>query len=116
MRGPVIFAAMAAAATLAGTAAAQERIGYQEIASGRLADAEATLTAQRDAFAERPELMLNLAAIYLRTDRAAQARALYGEVLAADRVMLDMPSGAVVSSHEVARRGLARIGEALAQR
>jgi hypothetical protein len=116
MRGSIIFAAAAAAATLAGTAAAQERTGYRDIAAGRLADAEADLTAQRADFARRPELMLNLAAIYLRTDRGALARALYGDVLATDSVMLDLPDGSVVSSHEVARRGLARVGATLAQR
>lgn len=116
MRGAIICAAIAAAAIPAGSAAAGERVGYREIAAGRLADAEATLAKERAIFPKRPELKLNLAAIYLRTDRQEQARALYGEVLESEPVMLDTAGGDAVSSHDLARRGLARIGATLAQR
>ena len=78
---------------LAGAAApalAADETGYQAIAAGNLAAAERGI----------------LAAVYRRTGREADARALYQRVLQRREVAMDMPSGAVVSSHELARRGL----------
>lgn len=109
-------AILAATCALAAPAAAQERVGYSQIAAGRLAEAETLLNKERAIFPDRPELMLNLAAVYARTGRAAQARALYVDVLDAPAVDLDLPSGDFTSSHDVARNGLATIGATLATR
>ncbi len=97
------------AAALATPALANDRTGYQSIATGDLGSAEATLVAERRIFPDRPELMLNLAAVYGRTGRVDAARALYVEVLARPAVSMLMPSGAATSSHAVAERGLARV-------
>ena len=63
--GGVAVAAMAVPAT------AQVRTGFTAISTGSLAEAERVLTRERAMFPQRPELMLNLAAVYARTDRAA---------------------------------------------
>lgn len=96
-------------ALLATPALASDRVGYTQIASGDLAQAEATLVAERRIYPRRPELMLNLAAVYQRTGRDAAARDLYREVLERPAVVMDMPSGMIVSSHDVASRGLTRL-------
>lgn len=101
--------AVLAVLTLVAPCYAGIRTGYSAIAAGDLQRAETTLTAERRIFPDRPELMLNLAAIYGRTDRADAARALYNEVLAKPEVSMLMPAGAVESSHDVAQRGIARL-------
>ncbi|MGK6323589.1 tetratricopeptide repeat protein [Sphingomonas sp. DT-51] len=101
---------------VAGPAAARDRVGYQAISAGSLAKAEQTINAERAIFPERPELKLNLAAVYARTGRAAQARALYGEVLGDAPVAMDLPDGSILSSHLLAQRGLARLGATIASR
>lgn len=95
---------------LATPAMARDRTGYQAIAAGDLAGAERTIVAERRIFPQRPELMLNLAVVYERTGRVAEARAMYRSVLASAPVAMEMPSGASVSSHLVATAGLAKIG------
>ncbi len=110
----MIGAVVACAAAM--PAMAKDRSGYTSIAAGSLSEAETTLNAERAIFPERPELMLNLAAIYARTDRAAQARSLYDGVLARDAVALELSNGSVVSSHDVALRGLSWINGTMAAR
>jgi Flp pilus assembly protein TadD len=110
---------LAVAATMvvgAGSAVAQERTGYQAIAAGDLSAAEATIERERAIFPQRPELMLNLAAVYARTGRTAEARALYTDVLQREGVDLELGDGSAVSSHLVAKRGLARLDTAIAAR
>ncbi|WP_375249858.1 tetratricopeptide repeat protein [Sphingomonas sp.] len=116
MQKSIYRIAAVAVVLVAGSAAAQDRTGYQAIATGSLASAEAKINAERAIFPDRPELMLNLAAIYARTDRVAQARALYQDVLSRASVALDMPSGTVESSHVVAERGLSRLSASVAAR
>ena len=90
-------------------AVAGERTATEAIQKGDFRAAERTLVAERRIFPERPELMLNLAAVYARTARPDAARVLYDDVLARDPVAMDMPSGAVVSSHDVALLGLKQL-------
>lgn len=104
------------AAMIASPALAADRIGYEAIAAGDLSRAERALSAERAIFPRRPEVLLNLAAIYARTNRAAQARALYDDVLTAAPVALDVADGYTLSSHDVAQRGLSRLGQTLAVR
>jgi len=94
---------------MAGAATAQDRTGYRAIAAGDLASAEQRIAAERRIFPERPELMLNLATVYGRTGRQADARALYAAVLDRPAVMMDMPNGAIRSSHELATVGITRL-------
>lgn len=114
-----VMLAAAAGMMLAGAvgmATAQERTGYHAIAAGDLAGAEATLERERAIFPQRPELMLNLAAVYARTGRASEARALYGDVLQREPIDLELGDGSAVSSHLIAKRGLARLDTTVAAR
>ena len=88
---------------------AAERTGFQAIAAGNFPMAERQINAAMRAAPERPELMLNLAAVYLQTGRSAEARRLYVAVMEQPAVAMDMPSGAVVSSHDIAARGMQRL-------
>ncbi len=110
---PLIVLSLVVAAT---PAIAAERTGYSQIAAGNMGAAERSIVAERRIFPDRPELMLNLAAVYRNTGRAAEAKALYAAVLDKPAVALDMPSGAVVSSHDLAQRGLARFAPQMATR
>ncbi len=90
-------------------ALASDRTGFTAIASGDLTTAERMLTAERRIYPQRPELMLNLAAVYAKTNRSTEARALYAAVLDRPAVAMDLPNGVVVSSHAVASTGLNRL-------
>ena len=93
----------------AGPVMAAERTGYMAIAAGNLKKAEATLSAARQSGDATPEVLLNLAAVYQQTGRAAEARSLYAMVLGAPEVQRDLASGVTAGSHQVAQRGLNRL-------
>ncbi len=119
MRKTVLFvlATLATAApALAAPDRSVDRTGYSAIAAGDFATAEQRIVAERRIFPQRPELMLNLASVYQRTGRPAAARALYAAVLDRPAVGMDMPSGAVVSSHDLASRALSRQATQIATR
>ena len=105
----VVMTATFAGQALAGSATAQDRTGYRAIAAGDLVTAERRLIAERRIFPQRPELMLNLATVYARTGRVAEARALYDAALNAPPVELDVEGGKVATSHDVARAGQAML-------
>jgi thioredoxin-like negative regulator of GroEL len=90
-------------------AGAQQRTAYQQIAAGNFSKAEQTLVAERRIFPQRPELMLNLAAVYQQTGRAEGARALYEAVLNQPEVMMDVSAERTAGSHAIARNGLRRL-------
>jgi Flp pilus assembly protein TadD len=87
-----------------------DRTGFHAITAGDYSAAEQTLITERRIFPRRPELMINLAAVYARTERSSEAAALYHAALLADDVEMAMPNGDVASSRSVARRGLDRLG------
>lgn len=116
MRNSGWAVAGALAALVAVPALAKDRVGYHAISAGSLAQAEQTIEAERAIFPTRPELMLNLAAVYARTGRVTQARSLYGQVLEQESVAMDLPDGSVQSSHVLAQRGLLRLGSTIASR
>jgi thioredoxin-like negative regulator of GroEL len=116
MHNKRMIPALVIATIVAVPAMAKDRVGYQAIAAGSMADAERTIRAERAIFPERPELMLNLAAVYARTGRDAQARALYGEVLDRAPVAMDLADGSVQSSHVLAQKGLSRLVTTMATR
>lgn len=116
MHRKLMIPALAFAAVVATPAVAKDRVGYQAIAAGSLAKAEQTIAAERAIFPDRPELMLNLAAVYARTGREAQARALYGDVLDRAPVAMDMADGSVRTSHELAHVGMSRLTTTMATR
>ncbi|HXH17196.1 MAG TPA: tetratricopeptide repeat protein [Sphingomonas sp.] len=119
MRKTVLFVLATLGAptpVLAAPSATTDRTGYTAIAAGDLAAAEQRIVAERRIFPQRPELMLNLASVYQRTGRASAARALYMEVMERPAVAMDLPSGAVVSSHDLASRALGRRLQEIATR
>jgi len=99
---PMLIAAPAAFAS-------DDRVASAEIASGNYAMAEATLDAELRIHPGRPELLLNLAAVYSSTGRAAEARALYQQVLDQREVLMDVSAERVAGSHQLATAGMRRI-------
>lgn len=105
-----LIAVMAATFVVMGPpAVAQDRSTLQAMAVGDLAGAEERLLAERRVYPDRLEVILNLASVYRRTGRVAEARALYQVILERDAVAMDLTSGAVVSSHDIASAGLKRM-------
>lgn len=107
----VVLASIVLAAPLALVPAAQAQVRedpYAKVAiqSGDYATAERKLLAEQKIFPARPEVLLNLAAVYARTGRHAEARELYNRVLTIDPVAMDVADGQVAASHLVAGRGL----------
>ncbi|MEG3160146.1 tetratricopeptide repeat protein [Sphingomonas sp. LB2R24] len=119
MRKTVLFVLATLGAVtpaLAAPSATVDRTGYTAIAAGDLSTAEQRIVAERKIFPQRPELMLNLASVYHRTGRESEARALYAAVLARPAVAMDLPSGAVLSSHDIASRALGQQTQQIATR
>ena len=104
------------ALAVATPAMASDDNGYAAITTGDFKKAAKQLESANRLFPNRPETMLNLAAVYLKTGQTTQARALYGDVLAQPEVAMDMPSGATLSSHAVATKGLSRVQQVFAAR
>lgn len=85
------------------------RAAHDAIVSGNFSSAEQTLVAERRIFPARPELTINLAAVYARTGRTDLATSLYRDALSREAVMLDLGDAQPVSSHVIAQRGLSRL-------
>ena len=79
------------------------------IANGSYAAAEKTLVQELRIHPGRPELLLNLAAVYASTGRAGDARALYQQVLSQDDVLMDLSPEKTAGSHAIAQTGLRRL-------
>jgi hypothetical protein len=113
MAGGAAFAAL-----LASGASAQERtrIARDAIVAGDLAKAERTLLADQRIYGSTPELLINLAAVYARSGRTAEATAMYREVLGQRDVLMDITADRTASAHAIARAGLERLRPTLAVR
>ena len=114
----VALASIVLAAPLALSPAAQAQVRadpYAKVAiqNGDYATAERKLLAERKIFPAKPEVLLNLAAVYSKTGRHSEARAIYDRVLALDPVAMDVADGQVAPSHLVANRGLRLLDGAL---
>ncbi len=92
------------------------RMSQAAIVDGKLAQAEKTLLAERRIYPDRPEVLLNLAAVYARSGRSGDAVALYRQVLAGGDVLMDLPSGKTASAHAIAQMGLTRLSPTVATR
>ncbi|MCW3838036.1 tetratricopeptide repeat protein [Sphingomonas canadensis] len=103
------LAAPLALGALPAQAQSNEGTGSAAIARGDLAAAERELTAELRIHPGRPELLLNLAAVYSRTGREAQARSLYLRVLSQDDVLMDLSADRTAGSHAIAQTGLQRL-------
>lgn len=113
MRTALVYLAVAPFAFAALPAQAQVKSGdpvaSSAIERGDYSNAEQSLLQELRIHPGRPELMLNLAAIYARTGRTEAARDLYTRVLDKDDVLMDLSADRVAGSHAVARTGLKRI-------
>lgn len=90
-------------------AAGDDNNGYTQIMQGNLAAAEAQLVEERRMFPSHADLTLNLAAIYARTGRIQQARALYADVLSQPDQSMMLSGQRTASSHAIATLGLKRL-------
>lgn len=88
---------------------AQSYSGAEQIAGGDLAAAEREITQQRRVFPNDPDLLINLAHVYAKTDRVAEARRLYRIVLDRPDEDLVMADGRAAPAHLLASEGLRRI-------
>ena len=105
----VAFGAGLLLAGASGSAAAADRQAIGAITAGDYDTAERTLSSERRIFPQRPELMLNLAAVYRQTGRDAAARELYADILAREDVPMNTLNQSTSSSHTIAKAGLARL-------
>ena len=95
------FYLLAAAPLLAAlpVQAQENPVGSTQIAQGDYAQAESKLLAELRIHPGRPELLLNLAAVYAKTGRAGEARNLYTKVLSRDDVLMDVSADQTAGSH-----------------
>ncbi len=110
MRNPVLFA-LAVTVVLAGPAAAQtqeQRYGFNAIQRADLAGAEARLQAARLEQPNEPSVLINLAHVYWKTGRTAEAETLYRQVLANQNVLMLTGANQQLWSHQLAQKGLDR--------
>ena len=111
MRVAVAAITLFAPLALAPAAQAQGPYAHAAIQQGDYQAAERKLLAEARVFPHKPEVLLNLAAVYARTGRAAAARTLYDRVLALEPVAMDVIDGQIELSHLIASRGLQRIAQ-----
>lgn len=107
-----VAAATALLACSAGVASAQDWNGAEQIVRGDYAAAERVITAQQRQFPHDVDLTLNLARVYLATNRAAEAQELYRAVALQPDEELDMPGGRTGWSRELAATALRRLADA----
>ncbi|MES2442272.1 MAG: tetratricopeptide repeat protein [Pseudomonadota bacterium] len=111
MRFAPCFLLAAPLLAIAAPAHAQEfeTVASTTIERGDYRTAEKLLTQEVRRHGTRPEFMLNLAAVYVHTGRAAEARALYQQVLARPDVAMELVNESAAGSHAIARAGLRRL-------
>lgn len=88
---------------------AEDDNGYSQIKQGDYAKAERLLVTQHKLYPGDTDLTINLAAVYARAGRLAEARALYADVLRRPQEVLDRDDGTAVYSHDLARAGVVRL-------
>jgi thioredoxin-like negative regulator of GroEL len=86
-----------------------DRVASAAIAKGDFAGAERMLVQELRIHPDRPELLLNLAAVYANTGRSSDARALYRRVLAQNDVLMDLSPDRTAGSHAIAVAGLRQL-------
>jgi hypothetical protein len=99
--GGAAFAALASSAALAEDTSAGV-YGATAIASGQLVAAERILQPESLADAADPGRLINIATVYSRTHRYAEARAALQRVQALPAEQLELANGASYSSHAIA--------------
>ncbi|MBT2187144.1 tetratricopeptide repeat protein [Sphingobium nicotianae] len=107
--GGAAFAALASTAALAGTKDAPGVYAASAITSGNLAVAERVLQPESYADAADPARLINIATVYVRTQRYSEARAALQRVQALPAEQLELSGGASYSSHAIAKAMLGRM-------
>jgi hypothetical protein len=110
MKRLICLAVVAAAVATPAVARDAVRMSHDALAIGDATAAERALVSEARIFPNRPELLLNLAAVYASTGRPAQAASLYQRVLAQRDVTMDLSAERTASAHAIAQVGLRRIG------
>lgn len=107
----ILTACGGAALAALGASAALAQTGYaaNAISAGQLAEAEKILQPANLADARDPARLINIASVYARTQRYAEARAALAQVQALPAEQLELADGASHSSHAIARAMLGRL-------
>lgn len=107
--GAAALVALGATAAYAQTGGATGSYGATAIAAGNLNEAERILRPASQADAADPARLINIATVYARTQRAAQAREALLRVQALPAEELDLANGSSSSSHSIANAMLASL-------
>jgi thioredoxin-like negative regulator of GroEL len=109
MRIAIVLLAAAPLLAVLPAQAQDSAVASTQIAQGDFAQAESKLLAELRIHPGRPELLLNLAAVYAKTGRVDAARGLYTKVLSTDDVLMDLSVDRTAGSHALAQSGLRRL-------
>lgn len=107
--GGATLAALGSTAAFAEGQAATGSYAATAISAGQLGEAERALKPVSHEDAADPARLINVAAVYARTERYAQARAALARVQSLPAESLDLASGASYSSHVLAKTMLAQL-------
>lgn len=103
--GPLLLMIAPAQAQTAGS----DPVAKSAIVQGDYVAAERRLIQELRIHPGRPELLLNLAAVYSQTGRVSEARGLYRQVIAQNDVLMDVSAERTAGSHAIAATGLRRL-------
>jgi hypothetical protein len=109
--GGAALAALASGTALAQSGGATGSYAARAIAAGDLNAAERILQPASHTDSADPARLINIATVYARTQRKAEARAALERVQALPAEPLELADGGSHSSHSVARAMLARLGD-----
>ncbi|MBN8818159.1 MAG: tetratricopeptide repeat protein [Sphingomonas sp.] len=107
--GGAAVAALGSSAALAQTGGATGSYAAGAINAGQLSQAEQILQPASYTDAADPARLINIATVYARTQRKAEARAALQRVQALPAERLDLANGTSYSSHDLAKVMLARL-------
>lgn len=109
MKGIYMLVALAAGAAAPMAALAQESNGATGIVRGDYRSAEREIERQRRFAPHDVDLLVNLASVYRRTGRDADARLLYRQILGQPDEPLDVAGRRPIGSHALATGALAAL-------
>ncbi len=104
-----LIVAVALGASMPALAAADEHNGYQQIMRGDYVAAERVISAGFRIDPTDPDLMLNMATVYIHTNRLVEARVLYQTILSRPNQEMDLGDDRFTGSHALASAALRRL-------
>lgn len=111
-----VAAVVALIAGGASVASAEAFNGAAQIARGDYAKAERDIVAQRRLYPDSVDLQINLATVYVRTGRTAEARRMYQAVAVQPDEELNLNGRPSAWSHELAAQALRELPTQMAAR